>query len=148
MSITRKQLDLIICKRYIAYAKDHPYPDTIEQYNKANRQDIADLYNYQFTETEAKPRNYETMRKILSEGGTNFDYLFDSLQALEVAVKSGDSAYLQEKINQLTKATSYITHDITVWAERVNRKKESEDPDLENFPSSLDDQVHSQPDDN
>jgi hypothetical protein len=61
---------------------------------------------------------YKNVRKILEDGGTRFDYIFDCLKALDVAVENKDPAYLREKIRLLRGAADIIASDVEAWARR------------------------------
>lgn len=63
---------------------------------------------------------YKNVRKILENGGSRFDYLFDCLQALDTACERKDPQYLREKLARLKSATNMITEDVEAWARREN----------------------------
>ena len=68
--------------------------------------------------------SWNKIRSILQEGGTRFDYLFDCLTGVEVAVtKDDDDNYLEEKLENLKRSVEFIIWDVHAWKNRQKHKE-------------------------
>lgn len=71
--------------------------------------------------------NWPKLWSIGTEGGTRFDYLFDCLTGIEVAVtKDNDDNYLEEKLENFRKAAEMIIWDVHAWKNRQHKGEKHE----------------------
>lgn len=68
-------------------------------------------------------KDFEEIRKLLSEGGSRFDYIFDVLTSLNVGIKNNSRGYIEEKLETLQSATDMIKHDVPILLNRRIAKK-------------------------
>jgi hypothetical protein len=67
-------------------------------------------------------KDFEEIRKLLSEGGSRFDYIFSVLQSLNIGIKNNSRGYIEEKLEALQSATDMIKHDVPLLLDRRNKK--------------------------
>ena len=71
-------------------------------------------------------KDFEEIRKALSEVGSNFDYLFDVLTSLNIAIERNCEGYVEEKLKSLQYAAEMIRHDVPI----AMRRRRSKDVDV------------------
>lgn len=74
---------------------------------------------------EEKPKKeFNEIRRAMSEVGSNFDYLFDVLTSLNIAIERNCEGYAEEKMERLKHAAEMICHDVRVAMRRRNKDVE------------------------
>lgn len=63
-------------------------------------------------------REYGEIRKLMNELGSNFDYIFDTLNAINIGIKRGDKLYTEQKLEMLIVAANAIAHDVPIGMRR------------------------------